>query len=1132
MKLKHVLLISLFTGCIVPIVLAFLYFIKHDSEFREQQLLQQLNDIATIQHQRVQQYLAGRKREINLIKSRTKLRELMAKDNFFEYEKAQMHRILTDVLKAQPSVKAISLFNNQGQLILTSYDESNHQYFSQFEKVEKNPLNRAEIQVLSIDNALIIDVFDRVDFKNKPIGFISVKFSSDELIDIMSDQTGLGKTGEIVLAGSDAQGKLLYLMPTRHNKKLALQAIPIIVGDNTLLKSAIAGESSTRQDYLDYRKVSVLAVARHIPETAWGMVVKIDKAEAFQTINMYKEQSLYLLLFYFLGVYLLSLALAKALSNPFRLLQQAIVNLDNRDKSAEIPKLKILEVDKIGQEFNQLATNLYATESHLHKSITELTRLNMELFSSAERFKRWQESNFIGIVQSNASGEILSANSTFLNMVGYTDHNVAKRQINWRKLTPDEYEKVDENALNEARIKGYWTPFEKQIRHKSGQLVPILVGGSAFEHNSDELILFVIDLTEKYQQLEELDQYRGIIENSNDLFAFVDQEYRFKTVNQKYLAIHGLSRESVIGHYVYDILDEKLFYQNLKPKIDKALLGQVVSFNETFNFTNKGEVILHVTYTPYIDENNKIVGFIFRGEDITELKVKEELLQIKDEQQSHILSSMLEGVMTSDEKGQILSFNAQAELIFGYQENEVLGQSVTMLMPVEDAKGHGQKLENYLVKRKSHFIGNKLGQTVTAKHKTGRHFPIKLSIDELPTTENGKTHFIASCQDLTEIEAQKSLLNRSLKMESLGKVAGGVAHDFNNILGIILGYASLLGQGKDKTEKYAQAIEKACKRGSKLTKSLLTFAKQHSTSQQHYDINKIIKENQELLRSALTSRIDLSVELAKSLPAINVEKSQLEDLLLNMSINAKHAMDGVGALRIGTDLTHLNQHKAAMLDLVEGDYVKLWIEDNGCGIAKENLSKIFEPFFTTKAELGNGLGLSQSYGFVKASGGSIDVLSEENVGTKFVVYFPAVEAEISDPVQRSTSSSDIKLNALLKRALVVDDEPDIASVNAAILEQQGIDVVVCTSASKALEKAKNYEFDIVISDIIMPDMSGVELIRAIQTFKPDIKYLYVSGFSDEEINEVHILKKPYNKAQFIEAVYQRLCDSVETIDNE
>lgn len=1122
MKLKTVLLVSIFTGCIVPILLAFSFFVKQDTGFREQQLLQQLNDIATIQHQRIKQYIDAKSNEINLIKNSNKLEELITKDYFFEYEHTQVKHLLIDVLQADPSIKAISLFNQSGQLILTTNQTLEHSHLHGFDIVSDTTLTSPDIQILSIDGSLIIDVFDRIDMQNKVVGFISVKFTTDELFKILSDHTGLGKSGEIVLAGTDPNGNHLYLMPTRHNSKLALQKLSIKDSENKLLIDTLDGQSSHQLDYLDYRKVPVIAIARHIPETGWGMIVKLDKDEAYQLINMYKEQSLYVLAFCLLGIYLISHILARSLSNPFNLLHQAILNLSKRDKSTVIPRIKIEEVDKIGQEFNRLAENLYETESHLHESIKELTRLNMELFSSAERFKRWRESNFIGIVQSNAQGDVLTANSTFLNMIGYSELEVTQGQVNWSNLTPEKFKQLDEKALNEAQVKGYWTPFEKQLQHKSGHFVPILIGGSIFQHDSQELILFVIDLTEKYQQLEELDQYRGIIENSNDLFAFVDQSYRFKAVNQKYLELHGLTREKVIGHYVYEILGEKVFYEKLKPKVDKALLGQVITFNEKFNFPNTGEMILHVTYTPYLDDSDQIIGFIFRGEDITELTVKEQLLQIKDEQQSHILSSMLEGVMTSDAQGKILSFNAQAELIFGYKESEVLGQSVKMLMPVEDAKGHDQKLERYLVKRTSHFIGNKLGQMVTAKHKTGRHFPIKLSIDELPKTENGETHFIASCQDLTEIEAQKSLLNRSLKMESLGKVAGGVAHDFNNILGIIMGYASLLSLGNDKTEKYANAIEKACKRGSKLTKSLLTFAKQRTNSQEQCDINKIIAENEDLLRTALTSRIELSLELERSLPVICVEKSQLEDLLLNMSINAKHAMKDVGTLKIGTEQTRLNQHKATMLDLPEGDYVKLWIEDNGCGIAKENLNKIFEPFYTTKAEMGNGLGLSQCYGFVKASGGSIDVLSTVNVGTKFIVYFPVSDHCLTRHIKESGHTQNIKLGALIKNVLVVDDEPEIANVNASILEQEGVDVVICTSANEALVQAKNYEFDFIVSDIIMPEMSGVELIKAIKDVKPNMKYLYVSGFTNEEVEDVHTLKKPYNKAEFIEAIYQRL----------
>lgn len=1130
MKLKSVLSVAIFSGCIVPILLAFVFFIKQDNAYREQQLFQQLNDVATIQHQRIKQYITDRNRELNLIKSRTKLRELIAKQHLFEHEKSQISRILKDVLQAQPLIRSISVFDVNGKFIVTTNTPIEHINFRNLDKLNSDNSSRANIDVRLVKGELVIEVFDHIDYRNAQIGFISVQFFSDELVNILSDHTGLGASGEIVLAGTEADGSYLYLTPTRHNKKLALQKIAVNKTENNLLTDTLGGSSSEHREYVDYRNVATIAITRYIPETGWGMVIKMDKVEAFQLAELYKRQSFYVLLLCLVGAYLLSHMVAKLLSNPFNLLHQAILSATKRSELATIPKVKVEEIDIIGQEFNRLVDNLYETEAHLHESIHELTRLNAELSSSAERFNRWKESNFIGIAQIDAVGKVKEANSTFLNMIGCDQQDLEQGEIDWQNLTPTEFTARDNQALSEAKVKGFWTPYEKRLSRSDDNQVPVLVGGSIFEHDTQELILFVIDLSEKYQQLEVLDRYRGIVENSDDLFAFVDNYYRFKAVNQKYLEMHGLSRPKVEGHYIYEILGESLFYGKLKPQIDKALNGEVVDFKEQFAFPGKDQVFLHVTYTPYFDEKGEIVGFIFRGEDITELKVKEDLLQIKEEQQSHILSAMLEGIITSDADGNILSFNNQAEKIFGYLESEVLGKSVTMLMPPEEASRHNEKLKRYLDSRESHFIGNKLGQTVTAKHKSGRHFPLKLSIDELPKTENGETNFIANCQDLTEIEEQKSLLNRSLKMESLGKVAGGVAHDFNNILGIILGYASLLNRGSEKAEKYANAIETACKRGSKLTKSLLTFAKQHNNSFEQCDLNKVIADNQELLCSALTSRIDLSLELASDIPLILAEKSQLEDLLLNMSINAKQAIKDVGTLKIGTGLCSLNQHKAGLLDLPEGEYVKLWIEDNGCGIAKENLSKIFEPFYTTKAEMGNGLGLSQCYGFVKALGGSIDVLSTENVGTKFIVYFPVTKEAMTTYKQEREPLPNVQLNRMVKHVLLVDDEPDLVIVNASILEQEGVKVTTCTSAKKALNLATNHHFDLIISDIIMPEMTGVELIKAVKNVKPNINYLYVSGYTNEEVDETHTLKKPYNKAEFVRAIHQQMSNSQDLIE--
>lgn len=218
----------------------------------------------------------------------------------------------------------------------------------------------------------------------------------------------------------------------------------------------------------------------------------------------------------------------------------------------------------------------------------------------------------------------------------------------------------------------------------------------------------------------------------------------------------------------------------------------------------------------------------------------------------------------------------------------------------------------------------------------------------MPLNQHGERHFIANFQDMSEYEQQRAQLNRSLKLDSLGNVAGGVAHDFNNILGIIVGYASLLSSSElDKQQTYIEAIEKACDRGQKLTKSLLTFAKKGNQGASKVNINRLIAKNRHLLETAITSKIILNLELATCECIANVEEDLFENMLLNMSINAMHAMPDGGSITIATECMHLSSVQGNRLALKGGKYIKLTISDTGFGIPKENIDKIFDPFFTT-----------------------------------------------------------------------------------------------------------------------------------------------------------------------------------------
>lgn len=1124
MTIRTLTLLLLLLSSSLTILCFHIIHLKHERELMLSTSVAQLEYVAAIQHKRIKAMLVSYKNTAALMKNDTQLRSLIYNGNYENSDdrRKDIDRILKGAIAAVPYISSASIFDNDKALIASSSAIDSVFDIDEVLAAETD----YKVKFVSFDSKSYIVFVEPIELESNIIGYMALAFSDTQLRKIVGDYTGLENTGEIVLAALNEAGDAIFLTPTRHDPSVALS---LTISRNNLeipITHAMNGVNDVFENYVDYRDIPVLAISHHIPETRWGMIVKIDKSEVFKQLTELNNQSFNVLLFTFVVVFFISLLVVNRLARPYDALIKAMSETAKGKKTTLEFKSNVVEVNDVVSAFNFMIEKIKQSERNLRESIKILTELNIRLDSEAERFKRWKESNFIGIIHSDAKGNILDANTTMLDMIGYTHQELEDNEIDWKSLTPKEYLPLDLNAIEEANRQGYWTPFEKAYIHKDGHKVPILIGGSIFKEDTQEFIVFVVNLSEKYQQVRELEEYKGIIENSHDMLAFVDKSYRFKTVNQAYLNLHGKERHQVIGHLLPEILGDDFFYHTIKSKIDRALEGEQVSFIETVR-VNEGQkvVTLKISYIPYRSNKGEIIGFIFKGEDISELRAKERTIELKEKEQKQIIDSMLEGVFTADSKGKILSFNPEAERIFGYREEEIVGESIDRL--TEEVTHHEKMMKNYLATGVSHVVDHHVIRAINARHKEGHLFPIRVAVASMPLNQHGERHFIANFQDMSEYEQQRAQLNRSLKLDSLGNVAGGVAHDFNNILGIIVGYASLLASSElDKQKTYIEAIEKACDRGQKLTKSLLTFAKKGNQGASKVNINDLIAKNRQLLETAITSKIILHLELATCDCITNVEEDLFENMLLNMSINAMHAMPDGGSITIATECMHLSSVQANRLALKSGKYIKLTISDTGFGIPKENIDKIFDPFFTTKADFGTGLGLSQCYGFIKSCDGIIDVSSIEGEGTVFEIFLPCLKSE-DKPVIREEKSIGVPMLSGIKSALVIDDEDDLRIVIRSFLEAEGIKVFDTSEPKEAISTVEVESIDVVISDIIMPQISGLDLMQHIKQIKPQMPHLFVTGFfsiqSDaEEYSEEEVLSKPFTKKELFEKL-NKIC---------
>lgn len=475
--------------------------------------------------------------------------------------------------------------------------------------------------------------------------------------------------------------------------------------------------------------------------------------------------------------------------------------------------------------------------------------------------------------------------------------------------------------------------------------------------------------------------------------------------------------------------------------------------------------------------------------------------------------------------------NPQFGIMTGLDTEKVIGSYYYQVYNAME-KNQLNELRDTLVK------GRQWSNELTLRNSQNQKYWVRLTASPVFSKSNVISHYLFVMENITDQKKSEIILRNSEKMDALGQLTGGVAHDYNNLLGIIQGYSEQLIeelQSNAKLRKYAQNIQHASERGAKLTKKLLSFSKTQTTSASVINISELINEQHPLLEKTLSSNHRIVLELQDNLWPVKLDSSELEDAILNMSINAVHAMESAGTITIKTRNVHLNAFDAKKMALSNGDYVALTITDTGSGMDQATQNKIFEPFYTTKGESGTGLGLSQVYGFVERSGGKIKVYSEIGHGSSFSLYFPrTLETEHSNPVDAKLERQNYRGSETI---LVVDDETSMLELAQTILSQQGYNVLTAKNGKIALKLLAVTKVDLIISDIIMPVLDGYQLSDIVQKRYPDIRMLFVSGFADNRHKYqlkysifTNILQKPYTSTLLLQHVRSLLDKNKTTQD--
>ncbi len=572
-----------------------------------------------------------------------------------------------------------------------------------------------------------------------------------------------------------------------------------------------------------------------------------------------------------------------------------------------------------------------------------------------------------------------------------------------------------------------------------------------------------------------------------------------------------------------------------KQKITHSLaIGKYQDRVISKNRTKNGDTIRCEWYiSPIIDKSGDIIGAMSIVRDITAERTAQQLLLNREAEQREILDSIFDAVLTIDETGKVTTFNKAAEDLFGYCAEEIIGHSSLRLVPQSYLAQLQQFLQRYLETYDPKYLG--VSNEMEGLRKDSTTFPSRIAAAALSESREGKHRFIVSVQDITRIKEHEEQLRRTQKMDALGNLTGGIAHDFNNMLGVITGYANLLQTiliKQPKLEKYASEIVRAGERGAQLTEKLLGFSAHNMSTAEVLDINAQLQRHEHMLKKSLTPRIKLELDLDQDLWPTYLNKGDLEDAILNMSINAMHAMPEGGVLNIHTNNVQICNTEATLKGLPAGDHVVMRITDNGNGMDEKTRERIFDPFFSTKGDQGTGLGLSQVYGFVERSKGKIKTNSKPGRGTEFTLLFPRHYADVNEQIETPNQEPSQPVFAGQKTILVVDDEVALLNLMEEILSQQGYDVIPVDSAKKALDILKNTPVDLLLSDVIMPEIDGYQLAATVQSQYPDIKIQLASGFTDDrnssQLNTSlvdNMIKKPFKISELLAKIQGLLEDN-------
>jgi PAS domain S-box-containing protein len=730
---------------------------------------------------------------------------------------------------------------------------------------------------------------------------------------------------------------------------------------------------------------------------------------------------------------------------------------------------------------------------------------------------------------------VLWSNETFARMFGYGPAEIPGRPLESLIVPPDRL--AESRWIAETLAKGERITLETKRRKKEGTLLEVSVSCAPLLQDG-EMVGF-------YAGYHDISDRKRVEALSSALYRVAEKSSGAHDLQQFFAAVHGIVDELMYARnfYIalYDPVNELITFpyfvdeQDAAPlpkKLGRGLTDHLIRTGEPLLATpevlqameDRGEVarngsrsldwmgvplrvnshtfgaLVVQTYSKnirYGERDKEILTFVSRQvASAVEIKRNEQALRRSEARYRSLVQSSVYGIYRSSLEGRFLDINPALITMLGYESAE----QVLLLDPEKDV--FAQPQEHARLVDEFRRSGRLDGIEVKWKRREGNTITVRISGRAVSSADEPADVLEAIAEDVTDRRALEDQFRQAQKMEAVGRLAGGVAHDFNNLLMVISGYAEVILAKlplEDPLHEKGRAIQLAADRATTLTRQLLAFSRKQLLELKVVDVNAIVQDMERLLRPLIGENIELVTLLAPTAAHTRADAGQLEQVLMNLVVNAKDAMPSGGKLTIQTQNVVMDEsHRRDQQFIRPGVYVMLSVADTGTGMDRETQSRIFEPFFTTKEKgKGTGLGLSTVYGIVKQSGGYVMVQSEQGRGTAFQIYLPQVEGTAE---KHATPAPDPALGGT-ETVLLVEDEESVRQLVRDTLAAKGYQVLEAESGEAGLAEAARYQgtISLVITDVVMPGMSGRELVKQLAQSRPDARVLYLSGYTEDAI---------------------------------